>query len=1375
MCLNGFNGANCTINIDDCLSDPCKHNGTCTDLVNDYQCGCVAGFNGRTCENNINDCLPNHCLNNGTCTDLVNDYHCDCVAGFNGTNCENNIDECAVQPCQNNGTCIDLINDYQCICIDGFDGKKCTNNIDECLPDPCHNNGTCIDLVNDYHCHCVTGFNGTNCENNIDDCMPNPCQNNGTCTDLVNDYRCDCVAGFNRTNCENNIDECAVLPCQNNGTCLDLINDYQVICIDGFNWKNCTNNIDDCMSDPCQNNATCSDLVNDYHCDCVAGFNGTNCENNIDECAEQPCQNNGTCIDLINDYQCICIDGFNGKNCKNNIDDCLPDPCENNGTCTDLVNDYQCNCMLGFNETNCENNIDECEVQPCQNNGTCIDLINEYQCHCTDGYNGTNCTTDIDECATQPCQNNGSCLDIVNGYRCFCTNGFTGKNCANDTYILQVLNFESSSSVLHEGKSVWFKLELRSKTMYEFHWFHTGYLIANPSRRYKVTSLETENNTSIHTLHIANVLQRDMGTWKISVSNIVTNASRNLTLKVIPKLMLKMNPEYDFSILRGEEISLQCTVTNPEALLDVTNGSLVMTKDGSALPDVDISNFSTTWKKYAGMEVDSGRYTCRHSGYYVPVNVSVFVTVIQPEQKRCESEWSEGVLWNATLAGTTKQEPCPSKQKGTATRYCEPLGIWASPSLINCTTEAFTNASLQLDSLMEDGIQNTDKVQETVNNTLQMMKNLTSSTNELSAGDLSSSLDILEKIVDISNSTGSTIEKEVFYAVIDNVLSVNNSKSWTTVSEKTQKDASSILKNMERLSEVVIRSDNITATQFRGSNFELTINQTKIDESGLRFPDVSTNNLSGSSEQTPTYFVLPKQDSKTEKAINYVAVIYKTMSNILPSDSDSSDQIRRDLDQTSTKEEFVNSPILSLTTQNDLGVLIPPLNLTFGHVYINESSNMQAVCVSWDFTKNKWTERGCKMNQSDNKRTVCQCNHLTNFAILMRPYSPATEDKQSLKTMSLVGVILSIFFTALTCVIYTMTWRYIKSDQNILLLNLCGSLILSYVIFISAVEQTGNEGACIAITAIIHYLFLVTFFCMLGMGVYYFMSITVTYYAMYVANNFKSISRVHWFLLTIYGLPVIITTTTLGAFWGKDYHLKYYCWLSPKSGSLYLFIIPVCLISMLNLLIIVSLVRVLSASSAMMKSSLQKKATSGLRSLGTLLPVLGVTWLFGILAVNEKADVFQYIFVIANSLQGFFIFVSHVLLNKKVMQGLKNRYPVLTTLISITEHSKTETTSVSHSQSSSKSNALLFTMKKKGIFERLRNKTVKKSDSVVTEKTTSTACCSSVSHEKSLVMSEYESTNNTLKLISEEENTRGRFWFSFSLNPWKKKYTVTEM
>lgn len=50
-----------------------------------------------------------------------------------------------------------------------------------------------------------------------------------------------------------------------------------------------------------------------------------------------------------------------------------------------------------------------------------------------------------------------------------------------------------------------------------------------------------------------------------------------------------------------------------------------------------------------------------------------------------------------------------------------------------------------------------------MNNTLQVMQNLTSSKNEINSGDLSSSLDILEKIVNVANSTQSIIEKKVIY------------------------------------------------------------------------------------------------------------------------------------------------------------------------------------------------------------------------------------------------------------------------------------------------------------------------------------------------------------------------------------------------------------------------------------------------------------------------------------------------------------------------------------------------------------------------------------------------------------------------------------
>lgn len=34
------------------------------------------------------------------------------------------------------------------------------------------------------------------------------------------------------------------------------------------------------------------------------------------------------------------------------------------------------------------------------------------------------------------------------------------------------------------------------------------------------------------------------------------------------------------------------------------------------------------------------------------------------EQKGCKSEQSDGIIWNTTLAGTTKKEPCPENQIG---------------------------------------------------------------------------------------------------------------------------------------------------------------------------------------------------------------------------------------------------------------------------------------------------------------------------------------------------------------------------------------------------------------------------------------------------------------------------------------------------------------------------------------------------------------------------------------------------------------------------------------------------------------------------------------------------------------------------------------
>ena len=82
---------------------------------------------------------------------------------------------------------------------------------------------------------------------------------------------------------------------------------------------------------------------------------------------------------------------------------------------------------------------------------------------------------------------------------------------------------------------------------------------------------------------------------------------------------------------------------------------------------------------------------------------------------------------------------------------------------ISFTMIGMTHSFLKLDTILEDGINDPEKAGQTIDNTLHLMNNLTSSTPELSAGDISSSIDILEKIVNVTNSSGSSIAQEVYF------------------------------------------------------------------------------------------------------------------------------------------------------------------------------------------------------------------------------------------------------------------------------------------------------------------------------------------------------------------------------------------------------------------------------------------------------------------------------------------------------------------------------------------------------------------------------------------------------------------------------------
>ena len=46
--------------------------------------------------------------------------------------------------------------------------------------------------------------------------------------------------------------------------------------------------------------------------------------------------------------------------------------------------------------------------------------------------------------------------------------------------------------------------------------------------------------------------------------------------------------------------------------------------------------------------------------------------------------------------------------------------------------------------------------------------------------------------------------------------------------------------------------------------------------------------------------------------------------------------------------------------------------------------------------------------------------------------------------------------------------------------------------------------------------------------------------------------------------------------------------------------------------------------------------------------ILGITWIFALLAVGKATMVFQWLFCLSNTLQGFFIFLFHTLRNEDV-------------------------------------------------------------------------------------------------------------------------------
>lgn len=244
--------------------------------------------------------------------------------------------------------------------------------------------------------------------------------------------------------------------------------------------------------------------------------------------------------------------------------------------------------------------------------------------------------------------------------------------------------------------------------------------------------------------------------------------------------------------------------------------------------------------------------------------------------------------------------------------------------------------------------------------------------------------------------------------------------------------------------------------------------------------------------------------------------------------------------------------------------------------------------------------------------------------------------------MSLTGEALVVF-------IYVVFMEF-KAEGFQIRINLAAALCFAQVVFLSGINATNNRPACVLVAVLLHYFYLASFGWMLLEGVFLYIM---------VVEVFSTVNLKYLYLFA-WGYPVIPVFISLAIGLADDgglqnYTNKNFCWLSFSKHISWSFIGPVLLITTINFVILLAVLREIRNLQEPNPSTL-KAFKKSLKACVILSPLLGLTWVFGLLVVSKDAGlVFQYIFTILNSTQGMVIFLLHVLRNSDVRASFHHK------------------------------------------------------------------------------------------------------------------------
>ncbi|XP_065911114.1 adhesion G protein-coupled receptor L3-like [Dysidea avara] len=639
----------------------------------------------------------------------------------------------------------------------------------------------------------------------------------------------------------------------------------------------------------------------------------------------------------------------------------------------------------------------------------------------------------------------------------------------------------------------------------------------------------------------------------------------------------------------------------------------------------------------------------------------------------CQFEQDDtwNITWPAIGVDETAIQKCPggSEAQGLASRRCDGDDQWASPNVSQCQTIEQIRLRMRAEELrsLVNNIfiaENRDMtvmfIPEDVVDITTELDEITTTTQPILPNDISSSAEALDTILTITEISSNEIDQltamaiaENIFGTLDNLLDGRNDMSFQQMESQVGGTTASegLQMTVERVGSLFRTTLNTSGNEsiqltLMGSNVLLDI-QVPTEEELLNTETFNFPSFSNTSDSNTFNGTIPMIEIPTAEILNQIrnegrriAIVNGVIRNShLPTDPGTR----------------IESPVLvSQISRERVNLSNETVSILFNIETDEDQPRFNLRCAFFDFSHNssQFSEEGVQQIGSNKSFVQCTSSHLTSFAVLVDATGGSAQS-EALSIVSYVGCGISIACLTITIIVLIVLHKKVFNKvPDFIHLNLSIALLVGLIIFVSGIETAAEyRASCLMVSILLHYFFTAAFSWMLCEGVMLFIWLNYIWY-----NGIFKTRK--FFMLLGWGLPLPIITIS-SAVSHEQYGTDDWCWISEEKGAIWAFIAPMLVIILINTLcLILSLYRIFSSASNPInatKTSSYNVTKKLVKATLVLLPLLGLTWVFGLLAVNEDTIVFAWIFTILNSLQGVLIMLFYVIRNQKFLKFVKKQ------------------------------------------------------------------------------------------------------------------------